>query len=155
MRYWYCMKTDMGPIRILCEDNAIVRVDFTDHSPEDAIREKTELIDRAVYQMEEYLRGERKRFDLPLKPVGTLFQNKVWEALLTIPYGTTKSYGEIASMIGSPKASRAVGGANNKNPISIIIPCHRVIGANGSLVGYGGGLDKKVSLLQLEQRWKS
>lgn len=154
MRYWYCMKTDMGPIRIICEDGVILRVDFTDHSPEDAIREKTELIDRVVCQMEEYLDGERKQFDLPLNPEGTLFQKKVWEALLTIPYGVTKSYGEIASMIGNPKASRAVGGANNKNPISIIIPCHRVIGTNGSLVGYGGGLDKKIKLLHLEQGGK-
>ncbi|WP_124065600.1 methylated-DNA--[protein]-cysteine S-methyltransferase [Clostridium sp. E02] len=154
MKYWYCMKTDMGPIRILCEDSVILRVDFIDQIPEDAIREKTELIDRAVCQMEEYLVGERKQFDLPLAPQGTLFQKKVWEALLTIPYGTTKSYGEIATMIGNPKASRAVGGANNKNPISIIIPCHRVIGTNGSLVGYGGGLDKKTKLLHLEQGGK-
>ena len=94
--------------------------------------------------------GKRKSFDLPLKPEGTEFQKKVWNALLDIPYGETRSYKDIAVAIGNPKACRAVGMANNRNPISIIIPCHRVIGANGSLVGYGGGLPIKIELLNLE-----
>ena len=96
--------------------------------------------------------GRRREFQLPLAPKGTEFQQKVWKALLDIPYGETRSYGEIARAIGNPKASRAVGMANNRNPIAIIIPCHRVIGSTGKLVGYGGGLDKKEFLLNLERQ---
>lgn len=107
----------------------------------------------AVAQLEEYFRGERVDFDLELEMVGTVFQRKVWEALRTIPYGETRSYGEIAAHIGSPGASRAVGLANGHNPIGIIVPCHRVIGANGSLTGYGGGLDRKKLLLGMEKRY--
>ena len=107
-------------------------------------------MNRICVQVEEYLSGERRVFDLPLKPEGTEFQRKVWNALLTIPYGETKSYKDIAVQIENPKGCRAVGMANNRNPIPIIIPCHRVIGANGSMVGYGGGLDIKVKLLELE-----
>lgn len=105
---------------------------------------------RAAAQLTEYFAGKRKVFDLPLEPHGTEFQKKVWQALREIPYGTTCSYGEIAAKIGNPKASRAVGGANNKNPIAIVVPCHRVIGANGSLVGYASGLQTKEALLKLE-----
>ncbi len=101
-------------------------------------------------QLNEYFRGERKTFDLPLALCGTPFQLKVWEALQTIPYGDTRSYKEIAIQVGSPKGCRAVGMANNKNPIPIIIPCHRVVGGNGKLVGYAGGLDKKEYLLEVE-----
>ncbi|KGI69267.1 methylated-DNA--[protein]-cysteine S-methyltransferase [Mycolicibacterium rufum] len=107
----------------------------------------------AVTQLEEYFRGERLDFDLELDMVGTAFQRRVWEALRTIPYGETRSYGEIAAQIGSPGASRAVGLANGHNPIGIIVPCHRVIGANGSLTGYGGGLDRKKLLLGMEKRY--
>jgi methylated-DNA-[protein]-cysteine S-methyltransferase len=107
----------------------------------------------AVTQLEEYFRGERLDFDLELDMVGTAFQCRVWEALRTIPYGETRSYGEIAAQIGSPGASRAVGMANGHNPIGIIVPCHRVIGANGSLTGYGGGLDRKKLLLGMEKRY--
>ena len=106
----------------------------------------------AVEQLEAYFAGERREFDLELEPVGTNFQRRVWEALLTIPYGETRSYGQIAEQIGSPGASRAVGLANGHNPIGIIVPCHRVIGANGSLTGYGGGLDRKRALLELERQ---
>jgi len=113
---------------------------------------ETPLIKKTAAQLEEYFAGKRKAFDLPLNPQGTEFQKKVWKALQEIPYGKTVSYKDIAEKIGSPKASRAVGGANNKNPISIIIPCHRVIGANGALVGYAGGLDMKRELLELEVR---
>ncbi len=101
-------------------------------------------------QLGEYFAGERKSFDLPIMPLGTEFQMAAWQALRKIPYGQTRTYGEQAAMIGRPKAVRAVGGANNKNPLPIIIPCHRVIGANGKLVGYGGGLEIKKFLLELE-----
>lgn len=109
------------------------------------------LSDRAAKQLSEYFAGQRKVFDLPLHPLGTPFQMAVWQALLTIPYGETRSYGEIAAAIGNPKACRAVGMACNKNPIWILIPCHRVVGSNRSLTGYAGGLDMKRALLELEQ----
>ncbi|MCZ8378901.1 methylated-DNA--[protein]-cysteine S-methyltransferase [Mycobacterium sp. CPCC 205372] len=106
----------------------------------------------AVGQLEAYFAGDRIDFDLDLDLVGTAFQRHVWEALLTIPYGETRTYGEIAREIGSPGAFRAVGLANGHNPVGIIVPCHRVIGSNGSLTGYGGGLAKKRALLDLEKR---
>lgn len=105
----------------------------------------------AVDQLEQYFGGERQEFELELDLVGTAFQRRVWEALLTIPYGETRSYGQIAAQLDAPGASRAVGLANGHNPIGIIVPCHRVIGANGSLTGYGGGLDKKRALLDMER----
>ncbi|MGV0789340.1 methylated-DNA--[protein]-cysteine S-methyltransferase [Mycolicibacterium sp. XJ2] len=105
----------------------------------------------AVAQLEAYFAGELTEFDLELDMVGTAFQRKVWAALLTIPYGETRSYGEIARQIGAAGAFRAVGLANGHNPIGIIVPCHRVIGANGSLTGYGGGLDRKKALLDMEK----
>ncbi len=103
-----------------------------------------------IVQLLEYFERRRTRFELPLAPVGTLFQQRVWAALLDIPFGVTISYGELAARLGDPKASRAVGLANGRNPISIIVPCHRVIGANGNLTGYGGGLDRKEWLLRHE-----
>ncbi|CAN5806008.1 methylated-DNA--protein-cysteine methyltransferase [soil metagenome] len=105
----------------------------------------------AVDQLNAYFAGELEEFDLPLEFHGTEFQRRVWTALQTIPYGETRSYGEIAEQIGSPTASRAVGLANGHNPIAVIVPCHRVIGANGSLTGFGGGLDRKRALLALEK----
>ncbi|MFY9766345.1 MAG: methylated-DNA--[protein]-cysteine S-methyltransferase [Mycobacterium sp.] len=109
----------------------------------------------AVEQLEEYFAGERTDFDLELSLAGSEFQRRVWQALLTIPYGETRSYGEIAEQIGASGAARAVGLANGRNPIAIIVPCHRVIGASGSLTGYGGGLERKQSLLELERRRQS
>lgn len=109
------------------------------------------LISEAVRQLEEYFAGTRTVFDIPLRPSGTEFQRRVWDALREIPYGQTRTYGEIARVCGCPNAARAVGGACHNNPISIIIPCHRVVGANG-LTGYAGGLDKKKALLELEVR---
>lgn len=105
----------------------------------------------ARVQLEEYFAGQRQQFDLPLAPGGTAFQLLVWEQLQTIPYGATTSYGELAARLGKPKASRAVGLANGANPLSIVIPCHRVIGSDGRLTGYGGGLDNKRLLLDLER----
>jgi methylated-DNA-[protein]-cysteine S-methyltransferase len=101
-------------------------------------------------QLREYFAGARRDFDLELAPSGTPFQLQVWEALCAIPYGATASYGEIAHAVGQPGAARAVGGANNRNPIAIVVPCHRVIGSGGALVGYGGGLERKRALLALE-----
>ncbi|HXB64255.1 MAG TPA: methylated-DNA--[protein]-cysteine S-methyltransferase [Solirubrobacteraceae bacterium] len=101
-------------------------------------------------QLEEYFAGERREFELDLAPSGSPFQLSVWRALCAIPYGETASYGEIAATVGQPGAARAVGGANNRNPIAIVVPCHRVIGANGTLTGYGGGLPRKQRLLALE-----
>ena len=109
------------------------------------------LLCEAIAQLNQYFSGERKDFNLPLSLNGTEFQKKVWNALQKIPYGETDTYGGIAAKIGSPKASRAVGMSNNKNPIMIIVPCHRVIGANGSLTGYAGGLEMKKYLLDLEK----
>jgi methylated-DNA-[protein]-cysteine S-methyltransferase len=109
----------------------------------------------AVAQLEAYFAGQRTEFDLELSLAGSEFQRRVWQALLTIPYGETRSYGQIAEQIGASGAARAVGLANGHNPIAIIVPCHRVIGASGSLTGYGGGLDRKRSLLELERRRQS
>lgn len=117
----------------------------------EAFIEETPLLKKAAYQLEEYFEGKRTTFDLPQNPSGTPFQKKVWQALREIPYGETRSYGEIAKAVGSPKGARAVGMACNKNPIFIVTPCHRVIGANGALVGFGGGLELKKFLLELEQ----
>ncbi len=110
----------------------------------------TPLLLRAARELQEYFAGQRRQFDLPLAPQGTPFQQKVWRALRQIPYGQTASYKQIAQAIGRPTACRAVGGANNKNPLPIFIPCHRVIGAGGALIGYAGGLGLKQGLLTLE-----
>jgi methylated-DNA-[protein]-cysteine S-methyltransferase len=109
-----------------------------------------ELLVRAGQQLAEYLAGTRTSFDLPLDPLGTAFQKRVWETLRAIPYGTTLSYSELARRLGDVRATRAVGAANGKNPIPIIVPCHRVVGANGALTGFGGGLDRKRWLLEHE-----
>jgi methylated-DNA-[protein]-cysteine S-methyltransferase len=126
-------------------------VDQTYEPSHDGWKSDDGAFPEAVEQLEAYFAGDRTEFDLDLHLVGTAFQRRVWEALLTIPYGETRSYGEIARQIGSPGASRAVGLANGHNPIGIVVPCHRVIGANGSLTGYGGGLDRKRALLSLEK----
>jgi len=109
------------------------------------------VLKEAERQLAEYFAGERTEFDLPLAAAGTPFQRRVWSALCDIPYGETISYGELARRIGQPTASRAVGLANGRNPISIVVPCHRVIGSSGKLIGYGGGLDRKQKLLELER----
>ncbi len=154
MQYYIDLETSAGTVRVVEEDGTIVQVGvLQEYAPvtKDCIAQETELLLRAKGQLEEYFAGTRKTFDLPLHAKGTAFQQKVWEQLQLIPYGETRSYGQIAAAIGNPNASRAVGGANNKNPIGIIIPCHRVIGVNGALVGYAGGLDVKETLLALEK----
>lgn len=145
-------ESKVGRIGITEKDGRITHIYITKTElPEDAQLCETELLKEAVRQLESYFAGELKEFTLPLAPEGTAFMKQVWAALCEIPYGKTASYKDIAEKIGSPKAARAVGLANNRNPIPIIIPCHRVIGADGSLIGYGGGLEMKKSLLDLEK----
>ncbi|MFV0313911.1 MAG: methylated-DNA--[protein]-cysteine S-methyltransferase [Anaerotignum sp.] len=142
----------MGVLILGEEDGMITRLTFKEDIIAPHMLEKTPLLEKAEKQLEEYFRKERTVFDLPLNPKGTAFQMRVWEALGRIPYGATASYGQIAKQIGNPKGARAVGMANNRNPISIIIPCHRVIGGDGKLVGYGGGIENKIFLLELEEK---
>jgi len=143
----------IGPIGIAEERGAISHVVFRrDEAIAGFEITQTPLTQKAAIQLAEYFDGKRTEFDLPLSLHGTDFQVSVWKALQTIPFGETRSYNDVAVMIGNPKACRAVGMANNRNPISIIVPCHRVIGQNGSLVGYGGGLPAKQYLLDLEKR---
>lgn len=148
---------DSPPGRILIVENgsAITGLCFADTDKADspkAVLKETTLLKKTAVQLGEYFAGKRKSFDLPLLLEGTPFQLQVWKALQDIPYGQTRSYRQIAGAIGNEKACRAVGMANSKNPISIIVPCHRVIGAGGKLVGYGGGLERKAYLLNLEKK---
>lgn len=144
----------IGKIGIAEKNGAICHVFFnTEASPDGFTLQKSPLMEKAERQLTEYFSGSRKTFDLPLNLGGTEFQTTVWQALQTIPAGETRSYKDIAVMIGKPGASRAVGMANNRNPVSIIVPCHRVIGQDGSLVGYAGGLAIKQYLLEHEKKW--
>lgn len=145
-----------SPIGMLCieeENNAIISL-YLDRDEDTSSDKETDILKRAISQLEQYFNGKRIEFDLPIKLNGTDFQQKVWTALRTIPYGETCNYKEIAMRIDNPRACRAVGGANNKNPIMIIVPCHRVIGANGSMVGFGAGIEVKEYLLNLERKYK-
>lgn len=142
----------IGKIGITEKDGKITNVYITNSElPQDMQLCETPLLKEAVRQLESYFAGELKEFSLPLEPSGTVFMKQVWSALCEIPFGKTATYGEIAERIGRPKAARAVGLANNRNPIPIFIPCHRVIGADGSLTGYRGGLEMKKKLLELEK----
>jgi methylated-DNA-[protein]-cysteine S-methyltransferase len=149
-----CFEYDspVGRIYIAEEDRAITDIVF--HPVPNAEHLETPLVKQAAEQLFDYFEGRRFLFELPLNAIGTGFQKAVWDALQQIPYGETRSYKDIAKAAGNVKACRAVGMANNKNPISIVIPCHRVIGTDGRLVGYGGGLDIKTKLLELEKRYK-
>ncbi len=141
----------IGRIRVVADGAAITRIEFPgEPGPPAADGAGDPLLARAAAQLAEYFAGARRAFDLPLAPAGTPFQRAVWAALLRIPYGTTTSYAVIAAAIGRPAAVRAVGAANGRNPVPIVIPCHRVIGRDGSLTGYGGGLPIKERLLALE-----
>ena len=152
MKKFYVYSYKFCNLFIAEESEAICNVLFKDDKlPNGMEKAETSLIKKAAKQLDEYFNGKRKVFDLPLVLHGTEFQIKTWEALKTIPYGETRSYGELAAMIGNPKACRAVGMANNRNPVSIIVPCHRVIGQNGDLTGYAGGLKLKLKLLDLEK----
>jgi len=142
--------TPVGPLLLVARDGALTALHFG-AGPGPGERDDADpVLLAAAAQLREYFAGARTSFDVPLAPEGTAFQRAVWEQLRRIPYGATESYGEIARRLGSPTASRAVGAANGRNPIAIIVPCHRVIGANGSLTGYAGGLDCKRALLDLE-----
>lgn len=152
MKYVWVYETDISRVAIAEESGKVTNLFFSGESiPAEMRLEETETLKMAVGQLIEYLQGKRKVFDILLAPEGTAFQKKVWDALLKIPYGETSSYGKLAESIGKPGAARAVGMANNRNPIPVIIPCHRVIGADGSLTGYGGGLPMKEKLLALEK----
>jgi methylated-DNA-[protein]-cysteine S-methyltransferase len=145
----------IGPLTLVADDGVLVRLAM---SPPGRLGTE-ELGERAdagfadaVIQLNEYFAGERTGFDLPLRPVGSDFELAVWEQLTRIPYGETRSYGHVAKAVGEPGGAQAVGAANGRNPLAIVVPCHRVIGADGSLVGFGGGLPRKRFLLDLEQR---
>ncbi|SEC08834.1 methylated-DNA--[protein]-cysteine S-methyltransferase [Streptomyces sp. TLI_105] len=142
------------PLTLVAVDGVLSRVHMTGQRhrpPEETFGEPDPRpFGEAIRQLDAYFAGELTAFDLPLNLIGTPFQLRVWEQLLRIPYGETRTYGELAEELGSPGASRAVGLANGKNPVSIIVPCHRVIGAGGGLTGYGGGLDRKQRLLAFE-----
>ena len=142
----------VGPLLLTSDGTSLTRLLFAAVPDPAWSADPCPVLDEAVRQLEEYFAGERRDFDLPLDPAGTPFQLTVWAALRDIPYAETINYGQLANRVGNPNASRAVGLANGRNPISIVVPCHRVIGADGSLTGYGGGLDRKRTLLALERR---
>lgn len=154
------MNSPLGQILVVGDDAGLSAVSLLDGAlPMEVditwFREEHPVLKAAREQLEEYFEGKRDTFDLLLNPKGTAFQKKVWAELIKIPMGTTIDYGTLATRIGNPKASRAVGAANGKNPIAIIVPCHRVIGRSGKLTGYAGGLDMKERLLKMEQGYNS
>lgn len=149
----------LGVVRIIATDAAIIAIYLAEHQEMPVLETRLlgpsarhPVLERAVRELEEYLGGTRESFSLPLAPEGTAFQRAVWEALTAIPFGETRSYGEIAVAIGRPSAVRAVGGANALNPLSVVVPCHRVIGRHGDLTGYAGGVERKRWLLAHESR---
>lgn len=154
--YYGIFNTPLGVMRVCDDGEAILEVRFLDSimtdSKKNTLNTSTQspLTRLTMQQLEEYFAKKRTNFKLPLRPNGTAFQQCVWMALRTIPYGTICHYGNIAKMIQQPNSARAVGGANHRNPIAIIIPCHRVISASGKLCGYAGGMDRKLALLELE-----
>ena len=150
------IESPLGPLLLVADDGGLRQILFVNgrHAaqPESSWTEDSKPFSETVLQLRAYFAGKLENFDLPLAPEGTPFQREVWRSLCDIPYGATISYGELAGRIGNPKACRAVGLANGSNPIPIVIPCHRVIGSNGKLTGYGGGLPIKEKLLALERR---
>jgi len=161
MSSWKVINTAIGDILIQVSAIGVQKIQFFDHKSDIKFDDESisfpsnfvdgNILNTAISQLNEYFDGDRKKFDLPFDLLGTEFQLKVWLKLQSIAFGSTTTYGAIASGIGHPQASRAVGGALNKNPISIILPCHRVIGATGLLTGYGGGIERKIWLLEHEQ----
>jgi len=148
------VRSPVGPLQLYAEDGKLVWLRLPDRrgpvGADTAVTVRDDVLVRAADQLAEYFAGARRVFELPLAPPGTAFQSQVWRALLKIPFGDTRSYGQLARTIRRPSASRAVGAANGSNPIAIIVPCHRVIGTSGSLTGYGGGLEMKRWLLAHE-----
>ena len=147
--YLETLDSPLGLIRIEATDRGIRRIDFVTERETDMPNGHTSL---AREQLEQYFKGKRRLFTFSCESQGTAFQKAVWEALRNIPYGETATYGEIARRVGRPRAVRAVGQANRVNPLALVVPCHRVVGVNGRLTGYAGGLEKKQYLLELEQR---
>ncbi len=149
--FYYCrINSPVGPLLVAVSERGLVALEFGGRNIWEGWVESAEKTAPYARQLGEYFAGRRCRFDLPLDLRGTDFQKRCWQELLKIPYGETRSYADIARAIGNPAAVRAVGLANGKNPIAIVVPCHRVIGSDGSLTGYGGGLDVKRQLLELE-----
>jgi methylated-DNA-[protein]-cysteine S-methyltransferase len=152
------MKSPVGKLKLVASSKALVAVLWEEERPNRVklgamnLDPQHPTLIEAERQLSEYFAGKRIQFDLPLQPDGTEFQKKVWQALKEIPFGKTKSYQDLARAVGSPDASRAVGAANGKNPLSIVVPCHRVVGADGALTGFAGGLETKAVLLALEAR---
>lgn len=144
------LQTKIGLLKIIADDKAILKIRL--NASYDEPESGNAVTKKCAEQLSEYFSGRRTIFDIPVNPEGTDFQLRVWQALCNIPYGETCCYGDIAKAIGRPKAQRAVGTANNRNPVPIIIPCHRVIGKNGDLTGYAGGVDIKKQLLELEKQ---
>lgn len=151
------MDSPVGKLTLVASDKGLVAILWENDDPRrvpiSSVSENKNhpVLVETERQLRSYFAGERQSFSLDLDPRGTTFQKKVWEALLTIPYGETRSYGQIAAQIDNPKAVRAVGAANGKNPLSIVVPCHRVIGSQGKLTGFAGGLETKACLLALEK----
>ena len=148
--YYSTLSTPIGELLLTSDGAALTGVYFEGHTPDAAWREDDEILWEAREQLTAYFGGRLTEFTLPLAPSGTPFQMRVWEELNAIPFGTTISYGEQARRLDRPSASRAVGSANGRNPIPVVVPCHRVVGAGGGLTGFGGGLDRKKWLLEHE-----
>lgn len=151
MNYYTEFDSPIGPLHITSNEAGITELHMGSKPPAPGATKGHPLLERARKQLAEYFAGKRTAFDLPLAANGTDFQRNVWQRLCEIPFGRTSSYGEVAARVGNPKASRAVGAANGRNPIAVIVPCHRVIGADGSLTGFGGGLERKRWLLEHER----
>lgn len=151
MKNTVVFQTILGPVVISEQDGAITELFFAKDTPDRENNQITPLLKEAEKQLLEYLSGDRRKFDLKLAVKGTEFQKTVWNTLQEIPYGETRSYKQVAEMLGRPEASRAVGMANSKNPILILTPCHRIVGSDGKLTGYAGGLEIKKTLLELEK----
>jgi len=154
------MQSPVGELRLIAGERGLRAILWGAEDAEriasidrdELVEGSTPVLDEAVSQLEEYFAGTRREFDLPLDPAGTAFQQSAWNVLRTIPYGTTISYGQQAEQLGDPNKARAVGAANGKNPLSIVVPCHRVVGSNGQLTGFAGGLDVKSWLLDHEHQ---
>jgi methylated-DNA-[protein]-cysteine S-methyltransferase len=141
----------LGPIRLRADDTALLELSFADEAATPSSASGHPVLAAACDQLDEYFAGDRREFSLPVRLVGTAWERRVWDALLAIPYATTVTYGELARRLGAPRAARAVGSANGRNPVSIVVPCHRVIGASGALTGYAWGVGRKAGLLALER----
>ncbi len=148
--HYVFLESPIGRLRLLSNGSALVRIEFLDRHQADGKEHRDPVLAQASRELEAYFAGKRRRFSVPLEAHGTAFQQRVWEALRAIPYGELRSYRDIAERLGNPKAVRAVGAANGRNPIPIIVPCHRVVGSDGQLTGFAGGLSVKRALLALE-----